>query len=389
MTRKRLLSLFFVLAIPVLLAQLPAVPPVEGAAGPAPPVLEKLNAPVAGAANLVSIQPWLQPADYIDGAQLHRKLHGYLARADREGWLGPRTVVVFPEHIGTWLVASGEGLLTFRAGGTASAMVWAALGNLPTFSSALYREVAAGDTADPFAAALFNAKAEVMASEYQEVFSGLATKFGVTVVAGSIVLPDPAVDGQSIQPGDGPLYNSSFVFDAGGDIHGPVRKVYPIESELPFTRPSRAPLPVFDTPAGRLAVLVCADSWYPDTWAQVSGADLVAVPSFSTPSGIWAQPWQGYNGAGAPQDVDPGDVGHISEGEAWYRYALAGRGRHLRGGINTFLRGDLWDLGDDGRTTAVVHGRVLQGAQRDGAVISSIWLPPPGRSGLTPEMAEQ
>lgn len=339
--------------------------------------LEPLNTPVPGAANLVSIQPWLQPHDYTSSERLYRKLAGYLSRVQGEGWLGARTLVVLPEHIGTWLVASGEGFLTYRMSSTDTAMLWAALGNLPAFSRELYREVTAGQAADPMAAALFRAKAGGMATGYGRVFSRLAQRFGVTLVAGSIVLPDPQVTANEIHAGSGPLYNSSFVFFADGRIGGPVRKTYPIASELPFTRPAHQPLPVFDTPLGKLGVLICADSWYPDTWAQLAGADLVAVPSFATPTGIWTRPWQGYNGARAPRDVDPGDVGRISEGEAWRKYALAGRGGQLRAGINTFLRGELWDLGDDGRTTAVIEGKLLQGVRRDGAVISSLWLPEP------------
>lgn len=34
-------------------------------------------------------------------------------------------------------------------------------------------------------------KAEQMASDYQQLFGGLAKEFGVTLVAGSIVLPAP------------------------------------------------------------------------------------------------------------------------------------------------------------------------------------------------------
>ncbi len=36
------------------------------------------------------------------------KFHAYLENARRQGLLNERTVVVFPEHVGTWLVASGE-----------------------------------------------------------------------------------------------------------------------------------------------------------------------------------------------------------------------------------------------------------------------------------------
>lgn len=368
MIKKLLLSLFccaFALAI------LLQIPPSQGPAAEPRVLLEPLNDPRPGQANLISIQPYVTAGDYADADRLAEKLRGYLSRAQRAGWLGENSLVVFPEHIGTWLVAEGESFLVFDSERTDTALLWSALASLPGFLQNLWGEGAE----DPFAAALFKSKSLAMAAQYQQVFSGLAQEFGVTLIGGSIVLPDPEVRGKRIYPGEGPLYNSSFLFRPDGSVDGPVRKVYPIDSELPFTQPARQSLPLFDTPLGRLAILICADSWYPDAWRQVNGAELVVVPSFSSPDGIWEKPWGGYNGAAMPADVDPGDVGRLSEGEAWRKYALAGRGGRLRAGINTFLRGDLWDLGDDGRTTAVLQGEVIQGQRRDGAVISSLWLP--------------
>ncbi|WP_193165931.1 carbon-nitrogen hydrolase family protein [Microbulbifer hainanensis] len=334
-------------------------------------LLEPLNPPQPNAANLLSIQPYLVAADYASADRLYRKLDGYMARARDAGWLNDRTLVVFPEHIGTWLVAEGESFLAYRAETTSGALLWAALGNLPAFGQHLLGE----EAADPFAAAMFKTKAAAMAHDYQRVFATLAGRYGVTLVAGSIALPDPQLQDGEIRAGSGPIYNSSFVFYADGSVAGPVRKMHPIASELPFTEPAAQALPLFDTPLGKLGILICADSWYPDTWRQLRDADLVAVPSFSTPEGIWARSWGGYNGAAAPADVDPADVGQLTEGEAWRKYALGGRGGQLRAGINTFLRGDLWDLGDDGQTTAVLRGTVIQGQRRDGAVITSLWLP--------------
>ncbi|KUJ81621.1 hypothetical protein AVO43_13860 [Microbulbifer sp. ZGT114] len=342
------------------------------AAEPALALLEPLSTPAPGAANLLSVQPHLQAADYADTQRLLGKLSTYLDQAREAGWLTPLTVVVFPEHIGTWLVAEGESALVFDSSTTTGALTWAALGNLPQF---LYHLSEAKEE-DSFAAALFRTKAESMAAQYQRVFSALASEYGVTVVAGSILLPNPmAQDGQLIA-GRGALYNSSFVFFADGRMAGPVRKVYPIDSELPFTEPAvlEHSLPVFETPAGHLGVLICADSWYPDTWAQLESAELVAVPSFSSPDGIWQSPWGGYNGAPAPADVTAADVGRLTEAEAWRKYALGGRGQQLRAGINTFLRGDLWDLGDDGQTMAVLDGELILGQRRDTAIISSLWL---------------
>src|SRR5688572_2533805 len=61
-----------------------------------------------GHGNLLGIQPELYRADYRSPLHLHRKLAAYLDKAQDEGLLNPKTVVVLPEHIGTWLVAVGE-----------------------------------------------------------------------------------------------------------------------------------------------------------------------------------------------------------------------------------------------------------------------------------------
>jgi predicted amidohydrolase len=138
-----------------------------------------------------------------------------------------------------------------------------------------------------------------------------------------------------------------------------------------------ASLPVFDTPAGRLGVLVCADSWHPAAYTQLKAqaVDLVAVPSASLSRGLWAQPWGGYNGAAAPPDVDLRDVGVLTEGQAWRKYALAGRlaASGSAFGINVFLRGAFWDTGTDGHSLAVAAGTVVE-TQQDEAALLNVWL---------------
>ncbi len=58
--------------------------------------------------NLLGIQPELFPTDYQSPERLHRKLAAYLQQAQDQGLLNEKTVVVLPEHIGTWLMISGE-----------------------------------------------------------------------------------------------------------------------------------------------------------------------------------------------------------------------------------------------------------------------------------------
>ena len=65
--------------------------------------------------NLLGIQPWMTTADYVSRETFYDKLAEYLDVARSKGWLNARTVAVFPEYVGTWLVIAGEGQGVARA----------------------------------------------------------------------------------------------------------------------------------------------------------------------------------------------------------------------------------------------------------------------------------
>jgi predicted amidohydrolase len=329
-----------------------------------------------GRGNLLGIQPVVRLSDYATGERLHNRLAAYLDAARGQGWLGPRSVVVFPEHIGTWLVAEGQPARVYTARRIDRALAMVALRRPAAFLRAALRARAR----DRAKAALFAMQAGRMAAGYSRVFGGLAEAYGVTVVAGSIVLPAPAVAGGAVVAGHGDLFNVAAVFRPDGTAHPHlVRKHFPTDFEHPFVAcPPAVDLPVFDTPAGRLAVLVCADAFYPASYAALRdrGVELLAVPSYLETSGVWLRRWAGYNGAPAPADVDPQDVGRIAEREAWLRYGMAGRmaAAGIAYGINIFLRGDLLDLGSDGAAIMVRDGQLAEARRVGGATLANIWL---------------
>ena len=326
--------------------------------------------------NLLGVQPFMVPPDYASAETFYAKMDRYLDVASRRGWLGERTIVVLPEYIGTWLVAAGERPRVYHAGTIAAAMLALALSHPLRFIRALLSATAE----DTVKYSLFRMKAAHMREIYHSVFSSLARKYAVTIVAGSIVLPSPAVHNRVLTIGDGALCNVSIVYRPDGSAYDDVvRKAFPIQAERSFTAPgSAASLPVFDTPAGKLGVLICADAWYPAPYAALTakGAQIVAVPSYLAPDGVWHQPWRGYDGAPAPDDVAARDLGTLTEGQAWLKYALAGRmpGSGIRHGINVFLRGDLWDLGSDGHTIVVRKRTVLEAEHVAGAALVNFWL---------------
>jgi hypothetical protein len=229
-------------------------------------------------------------------------------------------------------------------------------------------------------ASIFRMKAAQMAQAYQAVFSKLAAKYGITIVGGSILLPTPSIQAGEIKPGKGPLYNVSAVFKPDGQVHPALSvKAFPISTELPFVACGlTGNLPVFETPAGRLGVLICADSFYPQPYDQMKSlkADLIAVPSFSTGKGLWNQPWGNYSGAEAPADVDPADAGRLTEGEAWHKYALLGRiaSAGVKFGVNVFLHGELWDLEAENSPSIMVNDQSWVESIATRGALLNLWL---------------
>ena len=328
--------------------------------------------------SLVGIQPVMTPQDYATPALFARKLDAALAQARDSGCLTPRSVVVFPEYIGTWLVAVGEKRSLYDRATINAAMRTLVLSNPLRFVRAF---LAAPKVADKLTDSLFRMQAARMAAVYHDTFAGLARRYAVAIVAGSIVLPDPFIADGRLTPRRGaPLYNASVVYRPDGSPHPQiVRKVFPIAGELPFTA-AAAPeaLPVFDLPPGPTGVLICADAWYPQPYRtlRAKGAAILLVPSFFTGVGGMQRPWPGYDGAPPPADVDPADVGRLTERQAWLKYALPGRiaASGARYGLNLFLRGVFWEIHADGEPILVHEGRLLEGPPAPGGSIIALWL---------------
>ncbi|AVE04524.1 carbon-nitrogen hydrolase family protein [Pseudomonas palleroniana] len=325
--------------------------------------------------NLLGIQPELFPADYQSLERLHLKLAAYLQKARDQGLINSKTVVVLPEHIGTWLMLGGEKNELYQAIHLKDAMNWLSASNPFLFARAWLS--ATGD--NRMDDAYLRMKAASMARDYQALFGGLAKEFGVTLVAGSITLPNPNVSQGQLQIGHGALYNASLVFGADGlPLGQPQRQLYPIYDERGFIQPGAEDLvSVVDTPAGRLGVLVGSDSWYPDNYRKLNeqGAQLIAVPAFVTGRDTWDRPWRGFKSVSTPPEISLKPE-ELSEGEAWRRLTLISQQpiSQATAGMSVFLRGQFWDLGTAGHSFLNSNGQVSADSDAHGARLLNIWL---------------
>ncbi len=330
----------------------------------------------SGRGNIVSIQPYMLPGDYASEQSFYKTLDAYLKQAQSKGWLNKNTVVSFPEYLGTWLVIAGEKKAVFDAKTVDAAMRTMVLSNLFSFLP----DYLSAKTTDKSASALFRMKAKRMASVYNEAFSVLAKQYSVTIVAGSIVLPEPEIKDGSLTVHDGILYNVSVVYRPDGKADEKIiKKAFPIADELVFTcKADAAGIPVYNTPAGKMAVLICADSWYPECYKNASArhVDFVIVPSYVEGNGAFKNPWPGYSGFDNPADIDKSDIGKITILEGWVRYALPGRMKEagLKNGIITFLHGQFWDLGSDMHFVLVKDGETIVKQPEADASVVNLWL---------------
>lgn len=76
------------------------------------------------------------------------------------------------------------------------------------------------------------------------------------------------------------LYNSAVLVGPNG-VTGHYRKLHLFNREKEFFEPGNKGLPVFNTPWGKLAILICFDWMFPETWRLLAlkGTKLICHPS--------------------------------------------------------------------------------------------------------------
>ena len=113
-----------------------------------------------------------------------------------------------------------RGLLLLLAAALIAYAAWIQWRPASFFLSDLRSSLAFSQGDDRGRGNLLGIQPELFAADYQSLFGGLAETYGVTIVAGSIVLPEPRVEEGVLLVGDGPLYNVSLVFDRTGQPLG-------------------------------------------------------------------------------------------------------------------------------------------------------------------------
>jgi len=96
----------------------------------------------------------------------------------------------------------------------------------------------------------------------------------------------------------GELYNTTALVDATGGVLGIYRKHHiPMSSHFQekfYFRPGNLGYPVFDSPFGRVGIMICYDRHFPEAARALglNGAQVVFVPTATTTRGYSRQVWE-------------------------------------------------------------------------------------------------
>lgn len=171
---------------------------------------------VEARANLLIVRPELFPSDYRSPDHLRLKLAAILDRAHDNGLLNEHSVVALPDQIGTWLLLGGERSELYGARSLSEAQAWLLLDNPHRMAWTWLQSEGfpgVGET-------LLRMKAEKMARDYQQLFGSLAREYRITLLAGSLLLPEPRVENGRLLTGKGQLHNFAPVFGPDGNLLG-------------------------------------------------------------------------------------------------------------------------------------------------------------------------
>ncbi len=175
-----------------------------------------------------------------------------------------------------------------------------------------------------------------------KIFSRLASAYGLYIMAGSYALIE-----------QGKVVNRSYLYSPSGEMIGSQDKVHLLPMEVDWIQKRGATFNVFKTSVGNLALPVCMDATYFETFRilELKGADIVLLPIFNQERynfwlalrGIWPRVqesllygiksalvgslagsvYTGRAGIYAPLELTPGRDGVLAEVETYNREAIA------------------------------------------------------------------
>jgi hypothetical protein len=303
-------------------------------------------------AHLIAVQASLKVEDYRDEASFCGKIDQLTALAVA-GLDDKPKLVAFPETIGFPLLLTLGHYQRVRRQRTAYGAAWQLLKAdwRRVVKVALERRAFGLD-------ALYLARAKEVYGVYQRAFSAAAKAYGVTVVAGTIFLPQLEEEAsKGVHVVGKHVFNTAFSFSPQGRLLDRSYKAYlvPAEAKAKLRGGSPASVHGFKTPVGKVGVAICLDGFYGSVIDRMDGLglDIVVQPSANHVS--WRRAWP----------ANPAET----EESAWFGYGLRAQLQdrlHLRYGVNPMMVGEVFGLKPRGRSSLIVNTRFCPGQTLEG-----------------------
>jgi len=339
-------------------------------------IIEEINPTDTLDRNIIGIQPYMMVEDYFNPVKFKQKMRQYLVAATEQGFIKNKTIILYPDYIGTWLILLGEKHALAEKETIKGALSTLIFSNVFDF---FLGYIKTGEEEEKSISAILRMKSKVMASVYYNTFSELAKETGAYIVAGSIVLPGPYVsNGRLYIENSKELYNVSLIFGPDGEIFGdPIFELYPNSSELKFiSEPESKVVQTIEFPFAKSSILISQDSWHPELFNQInsSGSEFLLVSSFQSAINGIDSLWSGYDKKLSPESTGSDSNNQLKAKDAWEKYSLLNqlKGNSQTFGFNVFFRGEFWELDLYGQPSVVFKDSVLQVSPSEKAGIWSL-----------------
>jgi hypothetical protein len=320
------------------------------------------------AGNVLAIQAFMNVLDYSSSEKFFEKIDSYLLEAKKKGYLNENTVVLFPEHIGTPLVLIGEKKSVYAANTVSSAFTQIAVGNLIGYFKSSFDQ-----SHKNRAEVIFKMKANEMKNIYVDTFRKLSTSYHVTIIAGSILLPQPEINPTSneISLKGGSIYNTSFIFLPDG-------KIYPKFGAKQNLAMTEGKIAVYLNPENsflqfkNMGIVLSNDSLYNSTYAdKTRDKEIVLAPSAILEKD--EVDWKTED-IYAPKDLPDST---LTQSELWRKYSIFEKtklSQTNRVTVQVVMLGNFFDLVLEGETSAIIRYVATEGLDNKKPAILNIWL---------------
>ncbi len=294
--------------------------------------------------NIVSMQVYLRSQDFAKAEWWSERIEELLKAGKAANIYDRKTIIIFPEHVGTGLVLLDEKESVFDNDSWKSAMDVMITKHSEELTSHL--EYSKKPAAKWEAAIRF--KSQKMADVYTSTFSKLAKEYNVPILGGSIILPSPrVVRGTLVVDPQGPLYNVAVPFSAEGKVMDPlIRKTLITDDEALLVDAGELNQDrTWIVPGWKVGVFIGQEVFNTQLYEKLKGKPLdgLVSPSVSFPA-LSKEYLKNY--------IQDESFLSMSENEIWEKFGLTKHIKETRAveSVQVFLHGSFFNEKTSGRT---------------------------------------